>query len=251
MPTMPTMQRRQLLHIVFLSCLAFPGHAENVIKLVSSDYPPYFGASLPNGGAVINIVVQAFRHSDYQVQVQYLPWARAISEVRDGNFDGMVAIPYSKEEEAKLAFSSPIHTAQLGFYKQRDRTIEIKEINDLKLFRIGTVRGVSNPVEFNAARPPSFESLDDATNLRKLAIGRLDLVLTDKLVGKYLLENRLTDMRIALNWQGFQLTSNSQHVVFSRKRINFDKKLAAFNEGLRIMAQDGSLKELLHQAGIE
>ncbi len=248
---MPSMSRRRLLQIVSALCLALPGHAENVVKLVSSEYPPYFGASLPNGGAVINIVVQAFRHSDYQVQVQYLPWARAINELRDGNFDGMVAIAYNKDEEAKLAFSTPIHYSQLGFYKQRDRHIEIKELGDLKSFRIGTVRGFNNPSEFLAVSPSSFESLDDATNLRKLAIGRLDLVLTDKLVGKYLLENRLTDMRIALNWQGFQLATNTQHVAFSRKRANFEKKLTALNEGLRIMAQDGSLKELLHQAGIE
>ncbi len=250
---MPLLHRPVLQWFV-LSCLIATSphcHADKVVRLVSSEYPPYFGASLPNGGAVVNIVVQAFKYKDYQVQVQYLPWARAISEVRDGNFDAMLAISHNKEDDNKLAFSSPITTLQLGFYKQRDRNIEIKDITDLKSYRIGVVRGHSNPSQFNNLNGSNFESLDDTTNLRKLAIGRLDLVLTDKLVGKYLIENRLTDMRIALNWQGFVVANHTQHLAFSRKRPDFDKKLTAFNDGLRIMAQDGSLKELLHQAGIE
>lgn len=243
-----------ILQCFILSCLvaASPAcYADKIVRLVSSEYPPYFGASLPNGGAIVNIAVHAFKHSDYQVQVQYLPWARAINEVRDGNFDAMLAISHNKEDDNKLAFSNPITFLQLGFYKQRDRSIEIKELADLKSYRVGIVRGLGNPSQFNNLAGSSFESLDDTTNLRKLAIGRLDLVLTDKLVGKYLIENRLTDMRIALNWQGYVIANTTQHLAFSRKRVDFDKKLAAFNEGLRIMAQDGSLKELLHQAGID
>ncbi|MBI3229339.1 MAG: transporter substrate-binding domain-containing protein [Burkholderiales bacterium] len=228
-------------------------YAENIIHLVSAEYPPYFGAGLPHGGAVTNIVVQAFRHSDYQVKVQFLPWARALSEVRAGNVDGIIALPNSnsREDESSLAFSTPINTLQIGFYKQRDRGIEFKELTELKSFKIGSVRGISNPLEITAANLNTLESLDDITNLRKLAIGRLDLVLTDKMVGKFLLENRLSDMRIALNWQGNVVANRDQHLALSRKRAGFEKKLQAFNDGLKQMALDGSLKELINQAGLE
>ena len=225
--------------------------ANEMVNLVSADFPPYFGPNLPHGGLITQIVIQAFRRSNYTAQVQFLPWPRAIAEVREAKTDGMLALPEMREEEAWFAYSAPILQLQLGFFKQRDRQIEFKDMLDLKQFKIGTVRGYPNPPIFSYAQLSSFDSLDDATNLRKLAVGRLDLVLTDRLVGKFLLESRLADMRVALAWQGQAIATPAQYLVLAKKRPGYEKKMQAFNDGLQQMAQDGSLKELLRQAGVE
>lgn len=220
------------------------------VELVSADYPPYFGPSLQQGGVLTQIVVQAFRRSHYPVNIHYLPWARALADVREGKFDGMIALP-AREDDKDLIFSIPLAHLQMGFYKQQERQISFKDLHELKSFKIGTIRGQALPMPLNGLQLSTFDSLDDTTNLRKLGIGRLDLVLTDRLVGKYLLENRLTDMRIPLDWQGQLVATPSQHLALSRKRAEAMKKMQAFNQGLTQMEQDGSLKKILQNAGMQ
>lgn len=225
--------------------------ANQQIHLVSSDFPPYFGPQLNHGGPVTQIVVQAFQRSHYTVHIQYLPWARAIAELRDGNTDGMLSIGELPAKDGQLVYSSAIFNLQLGFFKQSDRKISFKQLSDLQAYKVGVVRGYPNPNNFLAAQLSSFESLDDTSNLRKLAIGRLDLVLADKQAGQFLINTRLSDMRVAIGWQGQAIANPSQHLVLTRKRADFGKVLAAFQNGLRQMELDGSLQEIWRNAGLE
>ena len=58
------------------------GHASagEPIQLVSTEYPPYMGAALPNGGITVDIVTRAFRRAGYDLVVAFRPWARALDE---------------------------------------------------------------------------------------------------------------------------------------------------------------------------
>ena len=72
--------------------------------------------------------------------------------------------------------------------------ISFSSLKDLIPYKIGVVRGYVNTKEFDAADYLNKdEANDDLTNFRKLLKNRVDLVIADKFVGKYVMETNLAD----------------------------------------------------------
>ncbi len=242
---------RQALFLLPLTlCLLASANAQPVVQLVSADLPPWFGPGLPQGGALTQIVSQAWRRQGYTVNIQYLPWARALAELRDGKFDAMIALP-QQEADPALLYSQALTQWQYVFFKQQGRQLQWQDVSELGQYRIGVVRGYPLPGNLQGLPLKLSDSTDDTTSLRKLALGRVDLVLAERHSGHWLIDHRLAESRIALDWQGSVVASSSQHLAFSRKRGNARQYLQAFNQGLQQMQQDGSLQAILHQAGLD
>ena len=224
--------------------------AEETIQLASTEYPPYTGAALPNGGVITAIASEAFKRGGYTAKVSFLPWARALKDGEDGNVEGIVGIWHNKDREKSFVFSAPLPSNQIGIYKRSDSPISYKNLSDLKPYTIGTGRGYSNPAAFEAAKLRTAEALDDETNMRKLGSSRIDLVLIDKGVAQYLIDTKLTEFKGKLAWIEPAIEKVPLYVAFSKKSTNNDKKVAAFNQGLASMEKDGTLAKMVSQAGI-
>ena len=57
---------------------------QRIIRLsIGESWEPYYSETLPNGGVVTEIVRRAFEISGYQIEVTWLPWARAINLTSD------------------------------------------------------------------------------------------------------------------------------------------------------------------------
>src|SRR5690606_41510265 len=54
------------------------------IKLATLEWPPYVGKKLKQQGYVHEVVVTALERVGYEVQIQYVPWPRALREVSLG-----------------------------------------------------------------------------------------------------------------------------------------------------------------------
>ena len=74
-----------LLIIVFQT-FSFHAQALKTVRLVSIDYPPFYGPSLPGQGVVTQIIKKAFKLSGVKVTVDFTYWARAKKLGLDPNF---------------------------------------------------------------------------------------------------------------------------------------------------------------------
>lgn len=233
----------QILAAILLCCISLGSHSET-ITLLSIEYPPYTGHSLKQEGVATAITVAAFSRVGYQVDIQYRPWARAIQEVKNGNSAGILSIWYSKERTAFLEFSQPLFVSEVGFYARSNDKIDVHDLSKLGKLTIGVVRGTLKPPNFEAAHLRTEDGVDDASNLLKLAAGRVDLVMTDRRVGDYILQHQLKPLRSQLVWLTPAIYHFPLYVGFSKRYPGWKKIVADFNRGLLMLQKDGSLDEI-------
>jgi polar amino acid transport system substrate-binding protein len=234
---------------VLAAIFAAPAPAAEPVQLVSTEYPPYMGAALPNGGITLDIVTRAFRRAGYEPTVTFRPWARALDEAKDGQYDGVVFVWRSPDREKWLAFSDALPTNQIGFYKLKSERIPFRTLTDLRPYLIGVGRGYVNPPAFEAAGLNTENGLDDGENLRKLAAHRLDMVLIDRGVAAYLLRGSLARFADDLEWVDPPIEEQVQYLGMPLDRPGYQAKLAAFNRALASLYADGTVKSLVTELG--
>lgn len=177
--------------------IAAPAAAQDSsVTITTLEWPPYTSPALPLGGAVTEIVIEAFANSGISAEVMTLPWQRAIvmadeEEAMVGYFPGY----HCRHMDGFIA-SDPIGFGPLGLVENTEAPISWGSIDDLgeQQLLIGTVLGYANTDEFDEKAGTGWiravPAPDDATNLRKLVRQRIDAAVIDRFVLSYLLATR-------------------------------------------------------------
>ncbi|WP_151632609.1 substrate-binding periplasmic protein [Noviherbaspirillum aerium] len=220
--------------------------APKVMRLASLEWLPYVGAALDRQGWSGHIVSLASRPEGYQVKIDYFPWTRAVQlGMRDAQYAGYFPAYYTVERARLCHFSLPIGSSTVGFAYLKDTPPSWNALQDLAHLKIGVVAGFSNgPVFDNLVSEGKLTvdaSPNDMLNLRKLLAGRVDTVVIDKLVMRYLLlsEPSLARERGRIAFHEKPLAELPLHVCFQRTPEGREMQ-QAFNRSVR----DMSLKKL-------
>jgi polar amino acid transport system substrate-binding protein len=245
--------------LVALLALALAGGAPRAeaaepIRLVSLEWEPYIGPSLPEQGFAAAVVRAAFADQGLAVEIEFHPWERALELARSGAVDGLVPEYYNGEREAEFAFSAPLITGPLVFYKRRADALRYRiepggpldsGLRALAERRFGVVKGYLNTPTFDAADYLTrIEADDDLANLRQLAEGQVDLAVIDRRVAEHLLRTRLPEYAATLEPLSPRLGDMSLYLAFSRKSPRMAEARDAFNRGLEKLRADGRLNAL-------
>jgi len=239
--------------MIFIALICFsvlPAHAENKIILSTLDWEPYIGQSLEKQGYVAEIIRESFKRSGYEVEMKFTPWARTVNLAKAGHVDGYFPEYYADEVKSYAMFSDPFQGGPMGFFKQKNKKISYQTLMDVKPYKIGVVRDYVNTKEFDEADYLTKEVVnDDITNLKKLIGGRIDLMIADKFVGLYLMEKNSLEGRDTIEFMTPPLELKDLYLCISKKTADADKKLAAFNKGLKEIMADGTLEKILSNHG--
>ena len=107
---------------------------QKTIKLVTTDWEPYFGKNLKEQGHFSKICKTAFERVGYKMTVDFLPWKRAMFLTKEKKkYDGILGIYHKKEREKFFKYTDPIDNAILTFVSKRKYRINYKKLTDLKL----------------------------------------------------------------------------------------------------------------------
>lgn len=174
-----------------------------------------------------------------------LPWRRAQDEVANGTAHGLFTIGWNEERAKTLYFSPPILNTEYGFFVRNDNPLKFKQVLDVKGYAVG-VFGPSNTSFFLDKIKEEIKDLtidmtpEDETAFKKLSLGRVDAVYSNKDVGNFLMGKlNLKNLRYA----GFH-TGLKYYVGFSQKFT--DKKLVdQFNSTFRNLHKRGVIQEIL------
>jgi polar amino acid transport system substrate-binding protein len=193
------MKRNIVMHCVrvlgLLLCLALPawaGDAPAILRLASLEWLPYVGKQLQQQGLSTFIADSAAQKFGRQVQVDYFPWTRAVQlGMRDTHYAGYFPAYYTDERARQCYFSASIGSSTVGLAYLKSAPLQWQTLQDLSGLTIAVVAGFSNGPAFDALvredRLHVDPSPSDMLNLRKLVAGRVDAVVIDKLVLRYLL----------------------------------------------------------------
>lgn len=218
---------------------------------VSNDYPPFYSSTMERYGVVYNLVEQVFEHAGYRLHHQFYPFMRAKTLTQKGKADVIVGVWHRKTREEWIAFSKPLLSVNVVLYKRVDRAIDYKEIGDLKSYSIGIGRGYANPQAFSSANLTTEAVSSDIVNLKKLLIGRIDLVLISEEVANYLIESRGSEYQGKFERVGEPLSVEQFHIGVAKSLPNYQQILDDFDHSLESMEQNGQVWQILADHGFQ
>lgn len=214
---------------------ASTGANADTVRLTTLEWPPYSG-SLPDNGFSSIVVREAFKAMGHTVSIEVLPWQRAVHNAKEEA--GVVG--YFPEYPADIdgfSLSESIGESPLGLIVPAGGKVPDTTPAGLARLKLGVVSGyvnakpIGDAVASNGLKPEAV--VDDTTNIRKVAAGRIEAAEIDRYVFSYLMRNaaELKPLQDKVEF-GPVLESKTLHVAFNTKPEG-RKWAAVFAEGLK------------------
>ena len=189
------------------------------LEFVFSDFPPF--ECIENGfpaGINKEIIEEACRRLDITPVFRQLPWKRALLYAKEGKADAVFSLFINDERIRYYSFPEEnINTVRMVLITDRESTIEINKLEDLKGKKTGVYLGSSYGDKFDRAdwiiKEPAHTN---DSLLRKQDAGRTDVAVIDERVAEYWcrkigMEDRFRILR-------FIVTENPTYVAFSKAK---------------------------------
>lgn len=214
------------------------------------NWEPYYGEELPRNGFFTAIVRTAFERGGHTARTEFMPWARAMMEVEQGDRDVLLGAYYNEERAETYIASDPIYTDEVGIVAHEDLGItEFDSLRDLSGYTIGYGRGYSVNEEFDNAEYLDKEPEESQVlNLRKLFAGRIDLIAGSFASIQYVANKEGHDVDDLVFLEP-TLKENTLHIMISRSIENGDQLMADFHKGLSEIRADGTYDDILEDMG--
>lgn len=233
---------------------AFSDH-KDLVSLSTTNYPPYFDESLPQGGVLTDLIRTAFIRSEMALNVTWLPFEKAEKYAKLSlKFDGIYSIWYTDERTEWAYYSDPILPNSLGFFIHKDSQLSAYwNMTYLKASaaKIGVVRGYLNPVELENADLNEVIANSDRLNIEALLRQRVDLIVIDKMVAESLINTYFSNQKDNLIWLDPPLEYKMQYLAIAKNAPNAKEKIAAFNRGLTQIKIDGTYQKIMKKHGFD
>jgi len=254
--------RNGCLQVVFLllSLMSATVEAEDTqiqrVILVSGELPPQTSAELPHFGYINHLIAQAFARVNIKAEFEFLPWARAYKEAKEGRY---IASSYwyndPKHHENFYASDGIISERTLFFRKVSD--LPIKTFADVKRhgLRIGLTRGYTYTQDMwqYASDNPSLVSIVNTQkqSFKMLLMGRIDIYPAEEVSGWYSLTHHFSAEQVqTIETTKTALTELMVSVMFSKAHPDGKRLMTLFNKGLKLAKQDGTFARL-HEAYVQ
>jgi len=199
-------------------------------------------------GYLVKITEEAFRRVGYEVNVEYLPWKRAlVMTMEQGRYDVLLGAYHTLERAEKMAYSEPIGWVEISILTKTSSSITYNSIKDLEAYSIGHINGASVNPEFDQAAKKylKVEYVSNAEqNIEKLLRGRIDLLIDKKRNLQDIIERDYPADVEELEFLEPPLEVDYFYNAFPTSRAGYEQKLSDFNKGLQMMKEDGTLDRI-------
>jgi len=170
--------------IILLTFSTLKAQAEFII--LGDPWPPWTSENYgpAQGGIAVDFAYKLFENAGIKIQIHLHPWKRVIRMIQYGQADGILMTQPSKELSEFIHFTEPVFSGKevICFNKVNTPDFKWNSFNDLKNFTIGTILGY-NYGNFSSAKEnlslKTVESQNLISNIKKLVMGRIDLVICD------------------------------------------------------------------------
>lgn len=179
----------RILIAAVIAC-ASPCALAEKLRLVTEPWSPYVMVDGQKAsGLDYETVTIVLNRLGIEVQWQFLPWKRCLLMLEQGEADGILDIIQSGDRQNLLLYpSEPLSQVNWAMFQANDRPHAFNSLEDLNGLTIGVSPGYLYTPPFDTsssfirAPGPSPEA-----NFGKLLLGRIDLMVTDRVVGQQML----------------------------------------------------------------
>ncbi len=236
--------------IAVCALLSFEIHAKD-ISMVATDWEPYYGNELKEGGVITKLATAAFKRAGFNTTISFVPWARALKQVEDGESDVLLGAYYNKERAVTYIPSEGFYSIETALVANKSLGIsKWGSLEELKPYRIGVARGYANSEAFDKADFLQKHVVGNPLqNLQKLSLGRVDMIVIAAGRLNYEASKKSKVDINSLVLLTPVLAKNSLHITGSRKTDGMKAKIKAFNTAIKEMKADGSFNHILKSYG--
>lgn len=239
------MPKPLLLMLLVIALYSLPIYAQDkiVLPIATEHYPPYEMLEAVAGlkGFDYEVAVEIFTRLNYQINIEFFPWKRALSYTKQGKVLGILTCAYAPQRETYMIFSNPISKRTTGYYVRKGFTgPKPLSIEDVKGQRVASVSAYTS---FNALMEVGIlpiSSNDTESAIRMLQRNRFDYLYlnrqsTDFIINQFGLSNLFTF---------YPINHKEFFFCFSKNYKGVNKIVQAFNQTLKIIKDDGTYKKI-------
>ncbi|MDB6047923.1 MAG: extracellular solute-binding protein [Pseudomonas sp.] len=229
---------------LLFACLSFTASGET-LHIVTEPWAPY--VYIENGqarGLDYETTAIVFERLGIDVKWEFLPWRRCLSMLQQGQADGALDIfKRSERDELLLYPSEPLSEVEWVLFDANARPHPFLTMEDLRGLTIGISPGYLYSTAFDASTvftrepAPSHEA-----NFGKLLLGRIDMVITDRRVGQYVLKQMKAQ---ALVSQSSTVLGREPEYLALRRNAGMDLLVQRFGAELKRFKREPAYAELL------
>ena len=173
--------------------------ADDKLRFVTLDFAPFiYGENQNVAGPGYEIILAVCKRAQIDCSFDIYPWRRAQELMRAGKADGMMVIGRNSKREQWIRFTPPHFRTEYGIFVQADNPLDVAEVTALAGLRVGVFSpsntatqliSISERISNEGLEPIKIEKRpDDASGFRKLAVGRLDAVYSNRDRGRMIIE---------------------------------------------------------------
>lgn len=215
-------------------------------------YPPYGDPNNPDGGLGLEIIRAAFKTQGHSMTMEYVPWARAESGIKNGSYD---ILPFTWRTDARakvLLFSTAFAIGNVRFIKRKGDPFEFTGLESLNGKTVGTIRGYGYSDAFVNSTQFQKESGNDLmTSIKKLLRNRIDLTLEDEIVGRSIIQAADPEALQHIEFVKAPLAVNPLYITVGLQNPRAQEIIGAFNKGLEVIRANGTLDKIFKKYGME
>lgn len=216
------------------------------ISLITTDWDPFYGSSLDDGGFISVIVSESLKASGYESNIEFTEWADALEQVKSGNKDILVGAYYSEERNQFYHFSLPIYSVLTGVIKHKNLDLDFySSFEMLNQYKIGKTEGGVVSQSFDAFPFQSIQGYNSIEEgLLALENGNIDLYADNLSVVKNIAMKIDMDPN-QLSMVQPPIEENQLYVLVSKNIPDGVALRDAFNEGFVKIQVDGTYEKIL------
>ncbi|QVM90983.1 transporter substrate-binding domain-containing protein [Pseudomonas entomophila] len=223
--------------LLLLLCLSPQAYSER-LRIVSDDWAPYlYQDNAQAKGIDYEVTNEVFKRLGIEVEWEFLPWKRCMAMIQQGLADGVMDTFRVESRQGFLIYpDEPMSDVEFILYQARARRHTIERPEDLAGLTVGTSPGYNygdafdNSALFRRESAPTQEA-----NFGKLALGRIDLLVTDRRVGRFL--SRQLGMEQTVEALPMVISRRQQYLGLARKPGR-EQLAKAFSDELRRFKQE-------------
>ncbi len=216
----------------------------NVLLFVNSEWPPY--EFIENGkwmGIDVEILREVLQQLGYEVRIKKCPWLRCLGMIKSRNADGTFSVERTAEREKFMFYTEePTAVGKDVFFYLKNHRFDME--NPMR-YSCGYVAGYAYEDFLKEKGFKMIRVNDDRTGMTMLVKGRIDLFISDLMVGLY--HARKLGVLQYIRWTE-PVRINNLYVAFSK--IDGHETLAKdFTNALRVFKRSERYLDILRSYG--
>ncbi|WP_394248532.1 substrate-binding periplasmic protein [Vibrio profundi] len=228
--------------------LLFTAPTVAALKLVTLEYPPYIETRTGEiDGLAVRVVRSVFAQLSTPIEIEVLPWGRAISYIENGQADGIFTAFKTPERETFADYSNEV------LFDQNIRMIRLSSSllhwnqNEIERWSVCVVSNVSYGNWLDSMiKQDKFRQVFRVSNqeqcVRMLLSGRADYWVSNEYGAKSI----AADLQVLANLHFVDppIESTPSYIAFTKRRTH-SQLISDIDEILKSMKEDGRYQKII------